>query len=205
VPVLVADFDFMRERARCRAAWHPILCRMLFDHPDDHPDDPSGSVWSRLDRRGIQREQARSVWSRPDRRRASVSSSEGRGFESLLGLQNRRSEGIWGIAHCAVGTGGHSFEFAQQAVGAPAPLRYVGVPPTSRLVGLGRRKLECRWERGRPAQRGGRSWVARFMQLRRHSFIQRAEFFGCLIPCPPGSTAITSGRGVLSQRCSASA
>ena len=35
--------------------------------------DPSGSVWSRLDRRGIQREQARSVWSRPGRRRASVS------------------------------------------------------------------------------------------------------------------------------------
>jgi hypothetical protein len=34
--------------------------------------DPSGSVWSRLDRHGIQPEQARSVWSRPGRRRASV-------------------------------------------------------------------------------------------------------------------------------------
>ena len=31
------------------------------DHPFDHPDDPSVSVWSRLDRRGVQREQARSV------------------------------------------------------------------------------------------------------------------------------------------------
>src|SRR5829696_6300400 len=40
------------------------------DHPVDHPDDPTGPVWSRLDRRGLQREQARSVWSRPDRRRA---------------------------------------------------------------------------------------------------------------------------------------
>jgi hypothetical protein len=47
---------------------HPILCRPRFDHPDDHPDDPSGSVGSRLDRRGIQREQARSVWSRSGRR-----------------------------------------------------------------------------------------------------------------------------------------
>jgi hypothetical protein len=35
--------------------------------------EPSGAVWSRLERRGSQREQARSVWSRPGRRRASVS------------------------------------------------------------------------------------------------------------------------------------
>jgi len=39
--------------------------RMRFDHPDDHPDDRSGSVWSRLDRRATQREQARSALSRP--------------------------------------------------------------------------------------------------------------------------------------------
>jgi hypothetical protein len=32
----------------------------LLDHPVDHPDDPTGPVWSRLDRRGSQREQARS-------------------------------------------------------------------------------------------------------------------------------------------------
>src|SRR4029450_1432887 len=25
---------------------HPILYRMRLDHPDDHPDDPSGSVWT---------------------------------------------------------------------------------------------------------------------------------------------------------------
>jgi hypothetical protein len=25
---------------------HPILCRMRFDHPDDHPNDPSLSVWT---------------------------------------------------------------------------------------------------------------------------------------------------------------
>jgi hypothetical protein len=39
---------------------HPILHRMRLDHPFDHPDDPTGPVWIRLDRRGIQREQARS-------------------------------------------------------------------------------------------------------------------------------------------------
>jgi PPOX class probable F420-dependent enzyme len=74
--------------------WHPIFCRMrldhreplglpclpwhrfgrmALDHPFDHPDEPSGAVWSRLDRRASQREQARSVWSRPGRRLASVS------------------------------------------------------------------------------------------------------------------------------------
>jgi hypothetical protein len=67
-----------RRSARCtwttpRLPWHPMLCRMRFDHPDDHPGDRSGSVGSRLDRRGGQREQARSVWSRSDRRRASGS------------------------------------------------------------------------------------------------------------------------------------
>ena len=36
----------------------------------DPPDDPTGCFSIRLDRRGIQREQARSVWSRPVRRRA---------------------------------------------------------------------------------------------------------------------------------------
>jgi hypothetical protein len=35
--------------------------------------DPSGAVWSRLDRQAIHREQARSVWSHPGRRRASDS------------------------------------------------------------------------------------------------------------------------------------
>ena len=56
-----------------RSGRHPIFCRMRLDHPFDHPDDPSVSVWSRLDRRSTQREQARSVWSRPGRRRASDS------------------------------------------------------------------------------------------------------------------------------------
>jgi hypothetical protein len=53
------------------------------DHPFDHPDDPTGPVWIRLDRRGPQPEQARSVWSRPDRRRAPGCGSGGWGFESL--------------------------------------------------------------------------------------------------------------------------
>jgi hypothetical protein len=54
-----------------RLPWHPIICRMRLDHPDDHPDDRSASVGSRLDRRATQREQAESVWSRPGRRRSS--------------------------------------------------------------------------------------------------------------------------------------
>jgi hypothetical protein len=45
--------------------------RMASDHPLDHPDDPTDSFWSRLDRRGIQREQPRSVWSLLVRRGAS--------------------------------------------------------------------------------------------------------------------------------------
>ena len=36
----------------------------------DHPGDPTGSFGGHLDRRGVQREQARSVSSRPDRCRA---------------------------------------------------------------------------------------------------------------------------------------
>jgi hypothetical protein len=57
-------------------------CRGL-DHPVDHPDDPTGPVWIRLDRRPMQREQARADWSRPDRRRAPGYGSGGWGFESL--------------------------------------------------------------------------------------------------------------------------
>jgi hypothetical protein len=49
---------------------HSTRNRMRLDHPFDHPDDPSGSVWSRLDRRGTQREQARSDQRRPGRREA---------------------------------------------------------------------------------------------------------------------------------------
>jgi hypothetical protein len=55
----------------------------LLDHPVDHPDDLTGFFWIRLDRRGVQREQARSVWSRPERRRAPGYGSGGWGFESL--------------------------------------------------------------------------------------------------------------------------
>jgi hypothetical protein len=50
------------------------------DHPFDHPDDPTGPYSIRLDRRGTQREQARSDWSRPDRRRAPGYGSGGCGL-----------------------------------------------------------------------------------------------------------------------------
>jgi dienelactone hydrolase len=55
----------------------------LLDHPLDYPDDPTGPVGSRLDRRPVPPEQARSVWSRPVRRRAPGYGSGGWGFESL--------------------------------------------------------------------------------------------------------------------------
>jgi hypothetical protein len=64
------------------------------DHPFDHPDDPTRSVWIHLDRRGIQREQARSDWSRPVRRRAPGYGSGGWGFESLAARQTPSSEPI---------------------------------------------------------------------------------------------------------------
>ena len=54
----------------------------------------------------------------------------------------------------------------------PAPLRYVGVPPASPL-GRGsdtaRPSVGC--NRVTSSQRGGSSWAARFMRLRRHSHI----------------------------------
>jgi Domain of unknown function (DUF4010) len=50
----------------------PILdrltwARVSFDHPFDHPDDPTGSFSIQRDRRGTQREHPRSFWSRPVR------------------------------------------------------------------------------------------------------------------------------------------
>jgi hypothetical protein len=44
---------------------------------------PTGPVWIRLDRRGIQPEQARSVWSRPPRRRAPGYGTGGRRLERV--------------------------------------------------------------------------------------------------------------------------
>jgi hypothetical protein len=65
-------------RPRCLSC-HPTFCRKALDHSFDHPDDRSVAIGNRLERRGIQPEQARSVWSHPGRRRASDSQSEGRG------------------------------------------------------------------------------------------------------------------------------
>ena len=56
-----------------RAAWPSDFLSDDPYRPSDHPDDPSGSVGSRLDRRRAQREQARSDQIRPGRRRASGS------------------------------------------------------------------------------------------------------------------------------------
>jgi hypothetical protein len=50
--------------------WWPRRRVARLDHLFDHPDDPTGFVWIRLDRRGIQRERARSDWTGLDRRRA---------------------------------------------------------------------------------------------------------------------------------------
>jgi hypothetical protein len=70
-------------RSGARSTSDRGLCVSWPDHPADHPDDPTGPVWIRPDRRGLQREQARSDWSRPVRRRAPGYASGGWGFESL--------------------------------------------------------------------------------------------------------------------------
>src|SRR4029450_7456887 len=64
----------------CRGAVARLVYDSLpkaLDHPVDHPDDPTGSVWSR-----------------PDRRRAPGYGSGGWGFESLAARHMRRSEAL---------------------------------------------------------------------------------------------------------------
>jgi hypothetical protein len=56
-------------------------CWMALDHPLDHPDDPTGPVSIRPDRRPIRRGQARSVWSGPERRGAPGYGSGGWGLD----------------------------------------------------------------------------------------------------------------------------
>jgi hypothetical protein len=38
--------DAVDRRSGCR---NPIFCRKALDHPFDHPDDPTGSFWTRLE------------------------------------------------------------------------------------------------------------------------------------------------------------
>jgi hypothetical protein len=60
-------------------------CRVArLDHPFDHPDDPTGSVSIRPDRRPSNVSRARSVWSRPDRRRAPGYGSGGLAYPTSL-------------------------------------------------------------------------------------------------------------------------
>jgi ANTAR domain len=153
---------------------HPIMCRMRLDHPDDHPDDRSVSVWSRLDRRGSQREQARSVWSLLDRRRASGSYSEGRRFESDLGLQNRSSEALSGVADGAAARVGHSFGFGSRVAGAPDALRWSRCAarfPAGLSLGP-----ESGWVYGQAPSRVRLGGVASGVTRKRHSTLGRAEF-----------------------------
>jgi hypothetical protein len=77
------------------------------------------------------------------------------GSNPSSGSKTAGHRAISGVADRAAGAGGHSFGSDHRAAGAPAPLRYVGVPPASRL---GRARtlrsgmpLEC----GRPTQPGG--------------------------------------------------
>jgi hypothetical protein len=105
------------------SAW-PRAARRRLDHPFDHPDDPTGSFSIRLDRRGIQREQARSVWSRPDRRRAPGYGSGGLSRLCSVG-QRRRSAGLTsnGAATSADLTAG-LLRRACSSSSVPATLRY---------------------------------------------------------------------------------
>ncbi|HTE69941.1 MAG TPA: hypothetical protein VK942_14470 [Actinomycetes bacterium] len=79
--------------------------------------DPSGAVWtdeasnlSSLDPSGAIQIDAE----HPSRNRKVV------GSNPTLGLQNRRSEAISGIADCAAAASGHSFGLDQRATGAPS-------------------------------------------------------------------------------------
>jgi hypothetical protein len=83
-----------RSNSGCRGPGDGGLCVSWLDHPVDHPDDPTEPISIRLDRRGTQREQARSDWSRPDRRRAPGYGSGGWGFESLAARRRCRSEAV---------------------------------------------------------------------------------------------------------------
>jgi hypothetical protein len=68
-------------RILCSTRTWLVELSALLDHPFDHRDDPTGPFWIRPDRRGLQREQARSVWSRPDRREAPGYGSDGWGLD----------------------------------------------------------------------------------------------------------------------------
>jgi hypothetical protein len=64
-PVALANEARSSHRGSASPITHSTRNRMRIDHPDDHPDDPSESIWIRPDRRGTQREQARSDQRRP--------------------------------------------------------------------------------------------------------------------------------------------
>jgi hypothetical protein len=111
---------------RSCSAWHPIFCRMRLDHPFDHPDDPSPSVWSRLDRPAIQRKQARSVWSRPDRRRDPSRNRKVEGSNPSSGSKTAAQEVFSGVAGRAAATAGSFLGLDHRARrrAAPASLRW---------------------------------------------------------------------------------
>jgi hypothetical protein len=99
----------------------------LVELPDllDHPDDPTGPVWIRRDRRRIQPEQARSVWSRPDRRRA-----PGYGSGGWSSDPSRRASSRTGMLVESCGSSAHAWDRAT------ASTAWTTAATTSRQRGL---------------------------------------------------------------------
>jgi hypothetical protein len=137
---------------------HPTFYRMRLDHPDDHPDDPSESVQSRLDRR------TPSNVSRPDPSGAiqadaehpTPSLSEGRGFG--LGLGDGRTAVL---GHAAI------------TPGAGAGVEAVGPALTSRRredrVSSGHGRNRSEGQRPRPGPRAPEGGLFRRTRQRQGS------------------------------------
>jgi hypothetical protein len=153
---------------------------MRFDHPFDHPDDPSGPVGSRLDRQHIRPEQPRS--DRADQADAEhpTRSRKVEGSNPSSGSKPQFRGHLWRCRQ----RGGNRRSFlwvGHRAAGAPDPLRYIGVPPASPLgrpwarVGLGVRASSIA---------GPLQGVASGVTRKRHSTLGDAEL---LVDDPQGS------------------
>jgi hypothetical protein len=87
-------------------------------------------VWSRVDGRRIQREQARSVWSRPVRRRAPGYGSGGWGFESLAARHGNCSSAALSGGRCCCQMGRSATRLPPRWRPAPTRLR----PPATTIA-----------------------------------------------------------------------
>ena len=92
------------------------------------PPAVTRQVRNTLSRRPRRPEQPEPAWPAPLDGCVSTRNRKVEGSKSLLGLQNRRSEGISGIAHGAAATGGHSLGGSSNRMRARLA-HYLGVSP----------------------------------------------------------------------------